>query len=130
MSTQPVQPHPGEITYTITHMEGLSGVAAHTLRWYERIGLLDEVARDPGGRRRYTATHLHQLKVVAILRRSGMSVAELADYMRLARQHGCTGPCQKILREQHARLSTEITRLQVTLEELGHLIDEDTPQAM
>ena len=43
------------VTHTIAEAAARTGVTAHTLRYYERIGLLD-VARDPNGRRRYDAT--------------------------------------------------------------------------
>jgi DNA-binding transcriptional MerR regulator len=41
-------------SWTISQVAEKSGLSAHTLRWYERIGLLDPVERGPDGRRRFS----------------------------------------------------------------------------
>ena len=45
-------------SWTISQVAEKSGLSAHTLRWYERIGLLDRVERGPDGRRRYSEADL------------------------------------------------------------------------
>jgi len=42
-----------ERTYTIKEAAEQTGVSAHTLRYYERIGLLEPIQREASGRRRY-----------------------------------------------------------------------------
>jgi len=44
---------------TITELAGATGVSKHTLRYYERVGLVPLVERDPSSRhRRYSDGHV------------------------------------------------------------------------
>ena len=47
-----------EPQYTIEEAARRTGVSTHTLRYYERIGLLEPVGRAPSGHRRYTEVEL------------------------------------------------------------------------
>ena len=40
---------------TIDDVAKRTGLSAHTLRYYERIGLIAPIGRAPGGQRRYEA---------------------------------------------------------------------------
>lgn len=57
----------------------LTGVPPHTLRWYERVGLVPDVERCPTGRRRFTRHNLRWILVLRALRATGMPVATLQD---------------------------------------------------
>jgi DNA-binding transcriptional MerR regulator len=61
------------------------GLTAHTLRWYEQVGLVDPVARDTAGRRRYGVDDLNRLEFLTRLRTTGMPVREMLRYVELAR---------------------------------------------
>jgi DNA-binding transcriptional MerR regulator len=61
------------------------GLSQHTLRWYERIGLLDWVARTPDGRRRFSDADLDWLVLLSRLWASGMPVRAMLRYAELAR---------------------------------------------
>jgi len=54
-----------------------SGLSHDTLRYYERIGLAPQAARDSAGRRVYDEQALDQLHVVIALRWVGFSIAEV-----------------------------------------------------
>ena len=62
-----------------------SGFSLDTLRYYERIGLLDRIERGPGGRRRYADEDLEWLGVLRCLRDTGMPIAQMRRYAELAR---------------------------------------------
>jgi DNA-binding transcriptional MerR regulator len=62
-----------------------TGLSEHTLRWYERIGLLDRIERGPDGRRRFSEGDLGWLDVIARLRETGMPVREMQRYAELVR---------------------------------------------
>ena len=47
-----------ESILAIEEVSKLTGLTAHTLRYYERVGLIAPVARAAGGQRRYAATDL------------------------------------------------------------------------
>lgn len=76
--------------YTITEVEQLSGLAAHTLRWYEELGLIHGVSRGPGRRRLYSSQHLCWLELIRLLRTAGLSVEDMARFAALTRQGGET----------------------------------------
>jgi DNA-binding transcriptional MerR regulator len=61
------------------------GLSQHTLRWYERIGLLDRVARTPDGRRRFSDADLDWLLLLSRLRATGMPVRDMLRYAELVR---------------------------------------------
>ncbi len=72
--------------YTITEVAGRTGLSAHTLRYYERDGLmLDPVSRAPSGHRRYTDDDLSWIELVGRLRATGMPIRDVRRYARLVR---------------------------------------------
>lgn len=71
--------------FTVGEVAALTGLSTHTLRWYERVGLVEGVARDQGGRRRYTRADLRWLVLLMRLRATGMPVSEMLRYAELVR---------------------------------------------
>jgi DNA-binding transcriptional MerR regulator len=75
-------------TYTIREAAERSGLSMHTLRWYERIGLLERVPRGVDGRRRFREDDLGWLELIGHLRSTGMPVAKMIEYAELVRAGG------------------------------------------
>jgi DNA-binding transcriptional MerR regulator len=73
-------------TRTITDTAELTGLSAHTLRYYERIGLLDSVDRDNGGRRRFHDSDLAWLAFLMRLRTTGMPIRDMKEFAELRRR--------------------------------------------
>ncbi|MFJ6247885.1 MULTISPECIES: MerR family transcriptional regulator [unclassified Streptomyces] len=71
--------------HTIGEVAALTGLSAHTLRWYERIGLMPHVDRSHTGQRRFTSRDLDWLAFVGKLRLTGMPVADMVRYAELVR---------------------------------------------
>ncbi|MFD5466255.1 MerR family transcriptional regulator [Kitasatospora sp. NPDC127059] len=110
--------------HTISEVAAASGLTAHTLRWYERIGLLDPVDRAVGGQRRYCDADLHRLAFLSRLRLTGMSVADMLKYVDMARRGEETYPERReLLEAQREEVRQRITDLQATLAVLDHKID-------
>jgi len=63
-----------------------TGFSLDTLRYYERIGLLDDIARTPGGRRSFTDDDIDWLGVLRCLRDTGMPIAQMLRYAELCRE--------------------------------------------
>ncbi|HUY51049.1 MAG TPA: MerR family transcriptional regulator [Streptosporangiaceae bacterium] len=61
------------------------GLTQHTLRWYERIGLLDRIDRTADGRRRFSDADLDWLLLLSRLRATGMPVRDMLRYAELVR---------------------------------------------
>ncbi|WP_029113538.1 MerR family transcriptional regulator [Mycobacterium sp. URHB0044] len=74
----------GEITepMTIAEVADLLDVSAHTLRYYERAGLV-EVDRDSSGHRSYQPEAVRRLVFLTRMRLSGMAIRDLQHYIEL-----------------------------------------------
>lgn len=83
----PRHPRPdGQDSYTISEVVAFTGLTAHTLRWYERIGLMSHIDRSHTGQRRYSNRDLDWLDFVSKLRLTGMPVADMVRYAELVRE--------------------------------------------
>ena len=90
-------------TLTVKEASEFTGLTAHTLRYYERIGLIEPVARNTGGHRRYAQTDLEHLIFLHCLRDSGMSIQGMQQYATLASQGRDTLDARLELLESHKR---------------------------
>jgi DNA-binding transcriptional MerR regulator len=70
---------------SITEVAERTGLTPHTLRYYERDGLMLEVGRDDSGHRRYSEHDLGWLELITKLRSTGMPVREVRRYAELVR---------------------------------------------
>ena len=72
---------------TIRELSAATGISVHTLRYYERAGLMPPVARHPGsGHRRYEDRHLRWVRFLRHLRSAGMPIAQVTRYVEFVRQ--------------------------------------------
>ena len=88
-----------------------TGRSIDTIRWYEAQGLVPGVARDAGGRRRYSEQHVGWLLLMDRLRRTGMSIAEMRQYTALVKQGRST------LKERQDMLRAHRERVERTIAE-------------
>jgi DNA-binding transcriptional MerR regulator len=72
-------------TWSIGEATEKCGLSQHTLRWYERIGLLGAVERGGDGRRRFSDSDLDWLSTLTKLRATGMPVRDMQRYAELVR---------------------------------------------
>jgi DNA-binding transcriptional MerR regulator len=64
----------------------VTGVSAHTLRYYERAGLmLDRVGRAPSSHRRYSDEEIRWVVLLTKLRSTGMPIRRMREYAGLVR---------------------------------------------
>jgi DNA-binding transcriptional MerR regulator len=73
----------------------VTNMSAHTLRYYERAGLMPRVERTSSGHRRYGDRHELWVQFLRHLRMAGMSIAKLRRYAVLIDQ-GVTGDAQRM----------------------------------
>jgi DNA-binding transcriptional MerR regulator len=76
---------------TIAEVADLLDVSAHTLRYYEREGLV-EVGRDGLGHRVYSSDAVRRLVFVTRMRLSGMPMRDLQHYIALVDEGEATVP--------------------------------------
>ncbi|BBC36764.1 MerR family transcriptional regulator [Streptomyces graminofaciens] len=110
--------------YTISEVVALTDLTAHTLRWYERIGLMPHIDRSHTGQRRYRNRDLDWLDLVGKLRLTGMPVADMVRYAELVREGEHTyGERFDLLEATRRDVLARIAELRDTLAVLDRKID-------
>jgi DNA-binding transcriptional MerR regulator len=94
---------PDGVSYSIQDAARLTGVTPHTLRWYDRIGLVPGLERTATGRRQFTSGHLRWVVLLRTLRTTGMPVAKLRELTE-HRQRGSVEPMQKMIHGHRAQI--------------------------
>lgn len=97
------------------------GVSVDTLRYYEKVGLLEPADRDAGGRRRYTEQSLAVVPVIRALREVGFGIAQIRDVV--ASKQGCA-PAENVarLRSRLQALRDELAAKRVGLDRADELL--------
>ncbi|MFE2810350.1 MerR family transcriptional regulator [Streptomyces nigra] len=114
----------GQDSYTISEVVAFTGLTAHTLRWYERIGLMPHIDRSHTGQRRYSNRDLDWLDLVGKLRLTGMPVADMVRYAELVREGDHTfGERFELLETTRRDVLARIAELQDTLAVLDRKIN-------
>jgi len=105
-----------EVGLSIREVAARTGITAHTLRYYERIGLVQPVARARSGHRRYGEADLRWLDLVKKLLATDMSIRKLLEYARLVRRGASTVKDRRALLDAHRReVVAKIDQLHATL---------------
>ena len=71
---------------TIQQVAQATGLTPHTLRYYERIGLIHPIPRAGNTHRRYTTDDIGWIQFLMKLRATGMSIQDMQRYAALQRQ--------------------------------------------
>ncbi len=100
------------------------GLSVDTLRYYERVGLIPPVHRNQGGIRDYDELDLRRVDFIKCMRRAGLPVEVLIDYVALVQQGDDTIEARKeILIEQRNLVISRLEEMQKTLDLLNHKIE-------
>jgi DNA-binding transcriptional MerR regulator len=103
---------------TIQQAAAKTGLSAHTLRYYEKIGLLDPIARQDNTHRLYREEDLLWIGFLLKLRSTGLPVRDMLHYAALRRLGDIpeSVSARKALLEQHTRtVEATIAELQNNL---------------
>ena len=107
----------------IGELAARTGRSIHTIRWYERQGLLPPVPR-LGTHRIYSNRHVEWLELMDRLRASGMSVAELRRYTAYAQRGGAAlEQTREVLKAHRRRVQDSIAQWERALELIDAKID-------
>jgi DNA-binding transcriptional MerR regulator len=99
---------------TIQQAATASGLSVHTLRYYERIGLLDPIARRHNTHRLFRQEDLLWISFLLKLRSTGLPVRDMLRYAQLRRQ----GDTQESVSARKALLQQHTHTVEQTLAEL------------
>jgi MerR family copper efflux transcriptional regulator len=107
-------------TLTIQDVSRRSGLSGPTLRYYEEVGLIGPIARDPSSRhRRYREEDLDTLQVLACLRAMGVGIEKMRTYQANRKLgHAKAGEQRDLLLQHAERVEAEIETLHIHLDYL------------
>lgn len=109
--------------YSIRTMAERCGMTTHTLRYYERVGLIQPVGRARNGHRRYSDADEAWLNFLHCMRATNMPIREMQRYAEL-RERGTDTSLErrKILEEHQATIAAQIAALEKAHALLTHKI--------
>ena len=107
--------------YTVGEMAKMLDVPASTLRYYDKEGLLPFVERSPGGIRMFQESDYSWLKIISCLKKAGMSLKDIREYINLALQGDETIEQRlELFYKQREILQAQMAELQETLDTLDY----------
>ena len=109
---------------TIQEVAKATGLTAHTLRYYERIGLIHPINREENTRRCYTADDVGWIDFLLKLRAIGMSIKDMQRYAELQRQGDATLPERvEMLKALRDKVESHIDEMNQHLKLIYYKID-------
>jgi DNA-binding transcriptional MerR regulator len=110
---------------SISEVAERTGLSTHTLRYYERAGLLVRpIDRASSSHRRYSAEDLTWVTFLTRLRSTGMPIAQVKEYAELARQGRDTAAARRELLLIHRmRVAAQLEEVQASLAAIDWKID-------
>ena len=109
---------------TIQEVSQATGLTPHTLRYYERIGLIHPINREENTRRTYTADDVGWIDFLLKLRATGMSIKDMQRYAELQRQGDETLPERvEMLKSLRDKVESHINEMNEHLKLIHYKID-------
>ena len=110
--------------YTISETSRLTDTSAHTIRYYEKEGLL--FPKRQNGQRRYDDQDVTWLRFVLRLRETHMPIEQIRSYVTLFLAHGKQDTTQErlaLLEAHHANVLAQLAALQETERMIAEKVD-------
>lgn len=100
------------------------GLSSHTVRYYDRIGLLGPIQRQTNGHRVFAEADVAWMSFVHRLRETGMPIQQMLKYAQLRQQGDSTLQARRLLLKSHAEaLRIHLAEQQTHLDKLAHKIE-------
>ncbi|AET58898.1 MerR family transcriptional regulator [Paenibacillus terrae] len=107
--------------FTIKEVADKTGITAHTLRYYEREGIMPSVKRDAGGNRFYDEESIEGLNFILALRSTGMPLSKIKQYVSLYLEGESTMAARKqILQDHRAKVEEDLRQTIKHLEQINY----------
>ena len=108
---------------TIKEVSEKYNLSQDTLRYYERVGMIPPVTRTSGGIRNYTPEDLGWVELALCMRRAGLPVEAMIEYVKLSQMGDATFAARlQLLQEQKEALLAQRRQIDATLERLDYKI--------
>ncbi|WP_226003237.1 MerR family transcriptional regulator [Paenibacillus sp. BJ-4] len=110
--------------FTIGHLAEKSNLSIHTIRFYEKEGLIPFIERSPTGFRLYEDEHIEWLRFICCLRETGMSISKLKNFVELTVQgEETTDQRVNMLKDQRIFIEKQVDTLLQYISMINHKID-------
>ena len=104
------------MTYSIGEISRRFGLPQSTLRYYDKEGLLPDVQRCSGGIRRFDERTVEALRVIECLKKSGMEIRDIRQFMIWCGEGASTYQQRlELFQRRRAEVEQELARLKKTL---------------
>ena len=115
--------------FSIQQVAQKTGLSIHTLRYYEKVGLLAPIPRGTNGHRQYSVEDITWLEFLVRLRETGMSIQKVLAFADLIRQHPDEVGERLVLLEEHREqvkknleeLTNHLQVIEMKIEHYKHL---------
>ena len=109
------------MVYTVGEAAKRLGVSPSTLRYYDKEGLLPFVERSSGGIRMFQESDFEWLQVIECLKKAGMSIKDIRQYIEMALQGDSTIEARlELFHRQQKVVAQQMAELQHTMEMLRY----------
>jgi MerR family transcriptional regulator, aldehyde-responsive regulator len=110
---------------TVKEVSEKYNITQDTLRYYERVGMIPEVTRTSGGIRSYQQKDLDWVELAICMRRAGLPVEVMIEYVQLCKEGESTIPSRlELLQKQREVLHMQREQLDTTLDRLNYKIEK------
>jgi DNA-binding transcriptional MerR regulator len=110
--------------YSIAEVAERTNLTTHTLRFYEKEGLLPFVHRSDSGNRDFLDKDLEWLELICCLKKTGMPIKKIKEYIQLCLEGDSTLEIRRqIFLNHREEVVTEISDLQKNLEKIDSKLD-------
>jgi len=100
-------------THTINDFSKFVGISPHTLRYYEKIGILPRIQRDWSGNRAFTDEDIHWINFIKCLKSTGMPIEKIRSYVEMDESEPETIDMRRrMLEDQLVEAKNKITEYQ------------------
>lgn len=112
-------------SYKIKEVYELTGLSRHTLRYYEKIGLIDGITRESQGHRYYSDNDIAWIEFLNRLRVTGMPIKQMLEFADLRRRGDSTASERRHMLEDfkdelHKRMGELNKHMKVIEEKVRH----------
>ena len=106
--------------YTIGQVSEMFGLPVSTLRYYDKEGLFPRLARE-SGIRKFSDREIETLRVIECLKKSGLEIKDIKQFMQWCEIGGSTYPQRReLFNRQRQLVEEEIRHLQTTLDMINY----------
>ena len=112
---------------TVAHVARRAGVSPHTVRYYDRVGLLKAASRTGAGYRDYSEDALERLRFIRDAQRLGLRLQDIRDLLEIRDRGQCPcGHTRQLVETRLTLVRAEIRRLRDIESELERMIESES----